>query len=403
MPNTLAACPFCNAELPPLPAPPVGPRTPCPRCGEAVPSERFPLQTAIVAGPPPPLAALPSNVPGNKKTARIVLSVMAGMAVLTLIFALYTQQIRRQRDYRDRTDAAELARKPAELLGLAYLPEGTTIVLGVHLAALSDDPTGQALLREPRPAQIEPMLRVVERIGLKPADIDHIVAGTAVRELPPEQTTVIVTRKPYSRSEIETAVKKESVSTSTHQSKPLFKYKESPNPKLWLAEPRVLVWTTLKTEDLDRIKPTPKDPPASLAPTTRAALVDRLGKQSRLWVVGALESARKPIEFGLGLGLLPKAQAPLLRLTKSFAIGVSLHDEGEASLLGSFHTGDAEATPKLAKFLESIDVSGAKSVKVVSPPADVQDPAEQWVTWQMRADANTLRDVLGKLPIGLMK
>ena len=102
-------------------------------------------------------------------------------------------------------------------------------------------------------------------------------------------------------------------------------------------------------------------------------------------------------------GLLPKDQAPLFRMVKSFALGITPHEDGEATVAGSFQTGDAEATPQLAKYLESIDLQGAKSQKVVTPPADVKDDAEQWVTWQMRTDAETLREALAKMKFGITK
>ena len=360
------------------------------------------MNTTVVVRPPPPAYA--GGSPGKKKTLRILLAIMAGMAALTLVFALYTQQIRRQRDFKDRSDGnTELTRKPAELIGLGYLPQGSSIVLGIHVAALNEDPTGRALLREPRPALMENLLGVLERFGLKLVDVDHVVAGTELRQLPPELTTVIVTRKPYAPAEIEAAIKAQKVSATTYCDKPLF-YLDGPGvPKLWLAAPNVLVWTTLKKEDLDRIPATLKDPPATLAPATREALVDRLGKQSRLWAVGDLEPARKPIELGLALGVFPKDQMALLRLVKSFAVGVTPHEDGESHVLASFLVSDSETVPALAKYLESIDVQGAKSQKVVTPPPEVKDAAEQWVTWQMRAHAETLRDALGKLHLGFVK
>src|SRR5205085_10841786 len=97
-------------------------------------------------------------------------------------------------------------------------------------------------------------------------DVDHVVAGTELRQLPPEMTTVIVTRKPYSPAAIESTIKTQKVSSSTYRDKPLF-YLDGPGvPKLWLADARVLVWTTLKKEDLDRIPAATKDPPSTLTP-----------------------------------------------------------------------------------------------------------------------------------------
>src|SRR5438105_4073840 len=144
-----AACPFCNAELPPLSASPLAPRTPCPRCGEPVPSDRFPVDaTAIAAGPPPVKPSLPDR---KRFTLRVLLSIMAGMAALALVFALLTQKTRRDRDPQPRPEPPEqLAQAPAQLLGLRYLPRGSNLVAAVQVAALRENAAGQALLREPR-------------------------------------------------------------------------------------------------------------------------------------------------------------------------------------------------------------------------------------------------------------
>src|SRR5207344_2743360 len=72
-----SACPFCNASLPPLSAPPAGDKLPCPRCGEMVPASRWHVDTSIAAGEPKyrpsPSPMLREGLPGNRKTAFIIL------------------------------------------------------------------------------------------------------------------------------------------------------------------------------------------------------------------------------------------------------------------------------------------------------------------------------------------
>ena len=91
---TPTSCPFCNALLPALTAPAAGEKLPCPRCGELVPAARWPVTTAIASGEPnvkPPAAELPlAQVPGKRKTALILVSVMFTMAAVGLGFMLWT-------------------------------------------------------------------------------------------------------------------------------------------------------------------------------------------------------------------------------------------------------------------------------------------------------------------------
>src|SRR4051812_34730328 len=104
---TSAACPYCNAPLPPLAALPRTARTACPRCGELVPSERFAVAgTGIAAGHPAPTTATaptvaaPTLAERKRTTARVLLALMGGLAIMTLIFALLTQDLRRRNDHR---------------------------------------------------------------------------------------------------------------------------------------------------------------------------------------------------------------------------------------------------------------------------------------------------------------
>lgn len=405
MSSATAACPFCNAELPPLAAHSL-PRTPCPRCGEPLPSERFPLRTATDAPdrPAAPLATAAIEA-RTRTTLRIVLSIMAGMAAFALVFALLTQSTRRGHDFKNKSDAnTQLAQNPSQLLGLGFLPKGTNLVAGLHVAALRQSKAGDVLLSTPRPEIIATMLGTVDTVGLALEDVDHVLIGCELKDVAPHLTTVIVTRRPYDAVQIQEAVQRQAFSVSTYRGKALYKFTKLPqNPKLWCADPRVLVWTTLKTDELDRIAATEQALASTLSPVTQKAMVDRLAKQSRIWAVGDLEPAKDLADLAIQFGLVPKEQARLLALVRSFAVGVIADDKDGLALVADFYTGAPAASQELWKYLEETTVKGATSQKAAAPPVDVKDAAAQWVTWQVRADAPTIRDTLGGMRLGLAK
>jgi hypothetical protein len=405
MSSATAACPFCNAELPPIAAR-GQPRTPCPRCGEPLPSERFPVQTAAAAPdrPADPLLTAKSQA-RTRTTLHVVLSIMAGMAAFALVFALLTQSTRRGHDFKNKSDAnTQLAHNPAQLLGLGFLPKGTNLVAGLHVAALRQSKAGEVLLSAPRPEIIATMLSTVDVVGLSLDDVDHVLIGCELKDVTPHLTTVIVTRRPYDAVQIREAVKRQAFSESTYRGKTLYKLTKMPQvPKLWCADPRVLVWTTLKTDDLDRIPATAQALADTLSPATQKAMVDRLAKQSRVWAVGDLEPAKDLTDLAIQFGIVPKEQARLLALVRSFAVGVMADEQDGLALVADFYTGNPAASQELWKYLEVSTVKGATSQKAAAPPADVKDAEAQWVTWQVRADAPTLREALSGVRLRLQK
>lgn len=79
---------------------------------------------------------------------------MAGMATLALVFALMTLEERRKRHPHARAALGEeLAQNPAELLALDFLPRGTNVVAGLHVAALTQNAAGQAFWRRRCPCR----------------------------------------------------------------------------------------------------------------------------------------------------------------------------------------------------------------------------------------------------------
>jgi hypothetical protein len=333
----------------------------------------------------------------KKRTVQILLAIMAGMAALTLVFALWTKQSRRDNDFKNKALAPNPpVEKPSQLFGLAYLPRGSNLALGLHIAALGEEGASNALLSEPRPQVMASVLDPLDTLGIPLADVDHIVAGGELKDLFFSLTTVIVTRKDYDRAEIDQSARRQNAKASTYRNQPFYHFPDRAGvPKLWCAGPRVLVWSGLKKDELDRIVPPTMKPSQTLTPAAYAAVADHLSTQSRLWIAGDLEPAKNLVELAV---LATKDQAPLLRTTRRFALGVTIDAKDQVTIRGDFQTGDAAASAELRKYLDTLSVKGAKSQKTDAPPPS-EDAENQWVTWQVRGDAEAIRDALGKLRV----
>jgi hypothetical protein len=340
----------------------------------------------------------------KRRTARVVLAIMAGMAAMTLVFALMTNQWRRDHDFKYKSNTpVHLAEEPSRLAGLGWLPKGCNVAVAVHVAQLMEDDAGLALLREPRPALLGQLLTPLAATGLTLAHVDHIIAGSELKDLSFRVTTVIVTRKPYDAAQLKQAVEQHKVKAATYRNCPLYHFTERPGTKLWCADARVLVYTSLPTEDMERIAGTVKDPADRLTPIARDALTARLDKQSRIWAVGDLEPARDLIDaLQLFAGPL-KEQASLLTLVRAFDVGITVGAKQSITVASDFYTGNPKATQELRKYLEGTVISGAKSQKVETPPADLHAAEAQWVSWQLRGDVDALREAIGKLGLGTGK
>jgi hypothetical protein len=343
----------------------------------------------------------PSLAERKRHTVRWLLALMVGMAALTLVFALMTQKWRREHDKDKNNTAVPVFAEPARLPGLGYLPKGCNLAAAVHFAALREDDAGRALLRKPRPKLLEKMLGSLPATGLTLEDINHIVVGADLSGFAaPRFTTVMVTREPYEPSSIKRAIEPKGISATTYRGRPLYCFTEPDGiPKLWCADGRVLVYTTLTIEEMEQIPANIKEPAETLTPAARDALTVHIEKQSRIWAVGDLTPAKGIINV-----LQKQAPGPirepvrLLALVRTFAVGITTGEAQSVTVRGDFFTGDPAATQELAKALNGVTIAGARSQKVVTPPADLHAADAQWVGWQLRADADALRDAVGNLP-----
>jgi hypothetical protein len=392
-----SACPFCNTSLPPLSAPPAGEKLPCPRCGELVPASRWQVDTSIAAGEPkynpapsPAMsAAIRGGLPGNRKTAFIILGIMVTMAIVGLSYALWTTKLRRSRDPRSMLDPITF-RKPLELQGLGYLPKDSQVIVGLHIAEwLADKKVGKPLLDEPRPAALDWVVKQLPRVtGLPLEEIDHVVLAASFDN--PQVVMVIKARRPYDLSKIAEHAKPSN--TPLYQEKTLYEIVFHPPVEslLWCVEEKTLVCVlridTPKIEHLHGLSATPRRLDEVLSAPLHDALKERLPKHQFAWAVGRLD------KLGLlkdALPLLPIGMANLKEV-KTFALG--LEPVEGLTLTGHFQTTDAKSAAKLKVFLDGVKIEGATQKLAMPNEGD----NEQWLTWQVRGDVAAMREWLNQ-------
>lgn len=391
------SCPFCNAPLPALLAPPAGEKQACPRCGEPVAAARWPIDAgagAKTALETAPAASAPNVRTSNRKTGLIVLGIMAGMAVGGLSFALVTTQFRRSHDPKKVQKFEPIsARRPGELVGLGYLPADCQIIAGLHVAEmLADQKAGRELLAEPRPALLDwPIKEFTRTTGMKMDDLDHIIVGMAFDAHFPQLVMIVRTR---SKIDLGKIVDARPVSSRNHDDRPLYEFAVDGHAVwLWAVDGRTLVYVVrldgLKLEHLRGLSATPRQTGAAVPQALAKTMNERLPAHPFAWVVGRIDQlgpARDFLPLLLGKGdIRPLAQVRSLVLSLERLQGLTFN--------GEFQMADAKSASGFKLFLEEARIAGAKSHKVESSPP--QEP-EQWVAWQVRGEPSALRDILDR-------
>ena len=387
-------CPYCNAVLPPLSAPPAAAKLPCPRCGELVTASRWQVDTSIVPGPSPAMsAAIRGGLPGIRKTALIIIGVMLTMAVVGLSYMLWTTKLRQSRHPKMALDPIAFTR-PLELKGLGYLPKDSHVIVGLHIAEwLDDKKVGKPLLDEPRPALLDWVVKTLPRVtGMQLEEIDHVLLAASFDI--PQVAMVVKTRRAYSVEKIVESI--HPANSRLHQQQPLYEFSLHPwgEAMLWCVEEKTLLYVIRldapKLEHLGGLSATPRKVEEVLSLPLHEAMKERLPKRTFLWAVGRLD------RLGLLKDMLPlltagKANLDAIKDVKTFAL--SLEPVEGLTLAGHFQTTDAKAAAKFKTFLDGVKIEGAKSQKAELPPPQEK---EQWVIWQVRADVAVLREWLNQ-------
>ncbi len=395
-----AHCPFCNAVLPPLSAPPTLPRIPCPRCGEMVPATRWSvdLAAASLAGlPPKPVGP---QVPGTRRTMLVLLGVMAAMACISLVYALSTVSVRREHDYKERPHAKRLdaipLRAPLELSGLGWLPTGSQLVVGVHLAEIFDDQATKALLDEPRPVLLDTFLKQLPRTtGLPLEAFDHVLIATRFDKDFPQVTVIARTRRPYDQAKI--AEKIQPTRTMKFRDRAAYEFALKPlgDALLWCADDKTLIYALRpeapKLSHLADVPEKANEKLESLSPELKQVIAERVNKQSVLWLAADMD-AFQPVLKEYGKLLPNPEQLTFLKSLKRVAVGV--YSQEGITLNGHFQANSVEGSKSLQGLFNAAVFTGAKSQKVEGPPAGATQLDDLWVIWQIRAEVDSLRAAL---------
>jgi hypothetical protein len=446
-------CPYCNA---PVPVPASGGqagRLHCPRCGEPFPQRIRAEPTQANGYVPLPLEP-PSPVPrstttgwSNRAVVRVLLGLMALMALIGLSFALWTKDFRNKISQRRvivhlQKNAGNDAGvwnpvAPAALRALGYLPTDSNVVGAIHVAEILQDPVGRKFLEPPRPALLQTALaRVEEWTGLKPEALDHLVFGTKIGTNLPQVCLVVQTRQPYRLADLARAQVVHGASPGTYRNKPLYHLRIHPvgDLLLWCVDERTLVvlyrFESTRAEDLNAIPDTPRRGADGLPAPLRTYLEKRLARGTLLWVAGHLD---QPDVLGpaLTLGQVPPEVQQLVMTIQTFGIG--LRFQQGVTLLADCHCTDGAAAEHLSNYLKR-QTAQLGSFKVVSSPSGPGGPGAwgggailggaplglrpwstaatlvagmavgsqpegegNWVTLQVRAEPETIRETLNRL------
>jgi hypothetical protein len=388
---------------------------------------------------------LPDTKKANRLVGWLVLGAMGLMAVVGLAYALATVDFRRNfrkpvsiSPTRERTGAGTgvALLGPAELPALGYLPADCNFIGAVHVAEILHDPVGRRFLVAPRPAPIEFALANVEQwTGLATEDLDHVVFGTRIEEGGPLQLCLVVrSRQPYRAASIAAAQAVQGTRAGEFRGKALYHLKiPLDNGLLWCADDRTLVLFVrvdgTRPEDLNAIPERPRVGADGLSPRLRNVLEKRLGKGTLVWLAGHLD---RPgiLEPLLTLGQTPPDIQRLVTSIQTFAAG--LRFQTGITLLADFHVLDDGGSRRLASFLQR---HTAPFAKVVSSPSGLSGPnlwaaallpcggtsqlrplstlalvnayadaardippdEANWVTLQVRADGDYIREMLNNV------
>lgn len=175
-------CPFCNAAVS-LAALPPSLRVACPRCGESFPvkatdADGSRIPTASLNGQPPP----PAVVPPPAQSVRVYALIGVALAAIVVVVGWYAFLRKPDMPPIDPTQATKptVTVPPPALAALSYLPADTNVVIAAQpgpLLAFAErtqtDPK-QVLAQAGLPDRL---LAVLDRLGVRPEQIDHVVVS----------------------------------------------------------------------------------------------------------------------------------------------------------------------------------------------------------------------------------
>lgn len=387
------SCPYCNSLVTVTPGSTGGQQLSCSRCGESFTllTTQAPASADLTQQPSlsPPLLSEPAS-PGNRgllpkpyranrRTALVLLGVMACTGAAGLAYALYTQPLRRQNDKgivktnpkrRAPIDdsADEPPTPPAKLAALGWLPPDTTVLVGVHVRELLATPAGNTLLKQPLKIG-DSSIRIEEGLGwtgFKIDDMDHLVLGEKADEpLPPPLaylapiTLVVRTNRDVDVEEFVKSVK--ATRNGMAGQRTVYQYAPA-NGRFPLSvcrvDSRTFVYAVLPNH-LNDIPSTAQTALSQLPTEVRDVLQNHVGPKGPLWVAGHSADWKKSTvpamlqSVSVLKNVEPKDRKLLFKVS-TFAAWVQPDDPVRVD--AAFHCGDEQTAKELQKYFNIPDL-----------------------------------------------
>jgi hypothetical protein len=371
------ACPYCNTLLADSAAPVDEPRITCPRCGESFPNRQF-SGTVPVAERRVEEERTATPAHTNPRVAGYLLAFMGLVALGALAFMLWTKGFRERISLGGKKDQGTLVEErysPAELPGLGFLPEATSIVAGVHVAELAGDPKAKEAFDSLRTGPLKMAFeRLKDWTGLEAEAIDHVVLGLGGGSKAngdngglqlPQLTVVVRTRRPYRPEAIAQAV--QPAKPVKYHQRPLYKLPVKPlgQAYLWCVEERTLVLVVrvdgVKKQDLEAIPPAPRK--AALAGPLEKVMRERLPRDAAFWLAGHMEEPH-PLLALAGLWRFAAA-ADRAATLDAFAVGAVVRED--VTVLGSLRCKTVADASRLQLALQTEAAGKIPSLRILGP------------------------------------
>jgi hypothetical protein len=281
---------------------------------------------------------------------------------------------------------------PADLPALGYLPDGSNVVVGVHVRPILDSPDGRQTLAA---LGLDPAatggLGLERMTGVPLDNLDHVAAGVQLEGGTFSVTVVAQTRRPYDGDRVRQAL--QAGRPVKHGDRTLYPV-QVPLPGipagsglLWCATDHTLVLGLgIPAKDFDVIPDRPKTDVERFRGPLPKLIRDRLEKGTVVWAAFHAERWDNLI-IKLALGQLPE-ELQFGERMRSAAVGLRLDAPAHLRLIALC------STPAGAGRLEGFLEQTAERAKVDSLR---QERDENELTAELPADAATVRQFVGSM------
>lgn len=387
MPDAPVVCPFCNSRIAAIAD---KSRPVCPRCDAALPAECA-ANLGVAASAPEPLFA-----PGKKKTLIAILSLMAGMAALAAIFALWTQSFRRSNDQKKSFVYANAASTlPDEGPALAYIPARCTILAAVNLADLRVNPIAKPALLDKMPRSVAwAAEKLTDSTGLTLNDLDHAATGIEIVNGAPKIYVIVQTAKDYNRDAIFKAFAPRTPKTLRSRPYIQFPLSHLGSGTAWcLTDRHIAFLFTLEPAtpaDLEAIPERPRPKLEGSPDAVKKLVKERIDKQSLAWLAGDLGQLGTLADV---LGALGARTEPYRPLLDAKGVAISIKTDRDVVMLAEVLPASAKDAVKVEDWARQTDWRGATLKIETAPPESSPEP---WVTLQLRATPEAVDRLLSQ-------